>query len=118
LVAFGRAVADAAAADRRRVGLVASCDWGHTHRTDGPYGFHPKAAEVDARVADAIAAGEPLRLLDLSEDDAAAAAIDGLWQALILGGALERAPMRAEVLCYEAPSYYGMLTAAFQPVTR
>ena len=115
LVAFGRAVAEAAEADGRRVGLVASCDWGHAHRADGPYGFHPKAAEVDARVVEAIAAGEPLRLLDLPEADAAAAAIDGLWQALILGGALERAPMRAELLCYEAPTYYGMLTAAFSP---
>ena len=113
LVAFGRAVAEAAEADGRRVGLVASCDWGHAHRADGPYGFHPKAAEVDARVVEAIGAGEPLRLLDLSDDDAAAAAIDGLWQTLVLGGVLERVPMRAEVLCYEAPSYYGMLTAVF-----
>jgi aromatic ring-opening dioxygenase LigB subunit len=113
LVAFGRAVAEAAAADGRRIGFVASCDWGHTHREDGPYGFHPKAAEVDARVVEAIAAGQPLRLLDLSDEDAAAAAIDGLWQTLVLGGVLERVPMRAEVLCYEAPSYYGMLTAVF-----
>ena len=116
LVAFGRAVADAAAADGRGIGFVASCDWGHTHRADGPYGFHPKAAEVDALVVDAIAAGEPLRLLDLPAEDTLAAAIDGLWQTMILGGVLERVPMRAEVLCYEAPSYYGMLTAAFSPV--
>ena len=115
LVAFGRAVAEAAAADGRRIGFVASCDWGHTHRADGPYGFHPKAAEVDARVVEAIAAGEPLRLLDLPEEDAAAAAIDGLWQTLVLGGVLERVPMRPEVLCYEAPTYYGMLTAVFSP---
>jgi len=115
LVAFGRAVAAAAEADGRRVGFVASCDWGHTHRADGPYGFHPKAAEVDARVVAAVAAGEPLRLLDLPDEDATAAAIDGLWQTLVLGGVLEEVPMRAEVLCYEAPSYYGMLTAHFAP---
>jgi aromatic ring-opening dioxygenase LigB subunit len=115
LVAFGRVLAAAAEADPRRVGLVASCDWGHTHRADGPYGFSPKAAAVDALVVEAIRAGEPLRLLTLPDEDAAAAAIDGLWQTLVLGGALERVPMRPEVLCYEAPSYYGMLTAAFTP---
>lgn len=117
LVAFGRAAAEAADADGRRIGFVASCDWGHTHRADGPYGYHPKAAEVDARVVEAIAAGEPLRLLDLPAEDAAAAAIDGLWQTLVLGGVLERVPMRSKVLCYEAPTYYGMLTAAFQSAT-
>jgi aromatic ring-opening dioxygenase LigB subunit len=117
LVAFGRALADAAQADPRRIGLVASCDWGHTHRADGPYGFHPKAAEMDALVVGAIRAGDPLRLMTMPDEDAAAAAIDGLWQTLVLGGALERVPLplRSEVLCYQAPSYYGMLTAVFTP---
>jgi aromatic ring-opening dioxygenase LigB subunit len=114
LVAFGRAVADAAAVDGRRIGFVASCDWAHTHRADGPYGFSDLAAPVDARVVEAIGAGDPLRLMDLSDEDASAAAIDGLWQTLILGGVLERVPLRVEVLCYEAPTYYGMLTAAFE----
>ncbi len=37
---FGRAVAEAADRDGRRIGFVASCDWAHTHRADGPYGYH------------------------------------------------------------------------------
>ncbi|MGI9254823.1 MAG: aromatic ring-opening dioxygenase subunit LigB [Thermomicrobiales bacterium] len=116
LVTFGRAVADAAAEDGRRVAFVASCDWAHTHRADGPYGFSDLAVPVDARVCEAIAAGDPLRLMDLTDEDASTAAIDGLWQTLMLGGVLERAPMRAELLSYEAPTYYGMLVAAFEPV--
>jgi aromatic ring-opening dioxygenase LigB subunit len=116
MVAFGRAIADAAARDGRRVAFVASCDWGHTHRADGPYGYHPAAAEVDALVVEALRANDPGRLIDLPAEQVQNAAIDGLWQTLMLAGALELSPMRGEVLCYEAPSYYGMLVAAWTPV--
>jgi aromatic ring-opening dioxygenase LigB subunit len=115
LVEFGRAVAQAAAADPRKIGFVASCDWGHTHATDGPYGFHPEAAKVDAEVVDAVKANDLLSLIDLDEGRAKDAAIDGLWQTLMLGGALQEAPMDVELLSYEAPTYYGMLVAAWRP---
>jgi aromatic ring-opening dioxygenase LigB subunit len=115
MVAFGRAVAEAAAQDGRRVGFVASCDWGHTHAASGPYGFHPAAAEVDALVVKALRDNAPGRLIDLPAEQVEAAAIDGLWQTLMLAGAIEQAPMRGEVLSYEAPSYYGMCVAHFAP---
>ena len=38
---------------------------------------------------------------------------DSLWQMLMLHGALGGA-FRSELLSYEAPTYFGMLTAAFQ----
>jgi aromatic ring-opening dioxygenase LigB subunit len=113
MVAFGAAVADAAARDGRRVAFVASCDWGHTHKPSGPYGYHPAAAEIDALVVQALRENHPGRLIDLDEAQVRHAAIDGLWQTLMLAGALERAPMRGEVLSYEAPSYYGMIVAAY-----
>jgi aromatic ring-opening dioxygenase LigB subunit len=114
MVEFGRAVADATGGERR-VAFVASCDWAHTHRDDGPYGFHPAAAEVDAAVVAAVRDGDLLRLIDLPQEQVEHAAIDGLWQTLMLGGLLERVPMRHELLAYEAPSYYGMLVAAYEP---
>jgi aromatic ring-opening dioxygenase LigB subunit len=113
LVAFGRAVAEAAAADPRRIAFVASCDWAHRHIPEGPYGFHPEAAKVDAEVVAAVKDDDVMRLIDLGEDRAHDAAIDGLWQTLMLAGALEEKPMRGELLCYEAPTYYGMLVAAW-----
>ncbi len=113
LVEFGRAVADAAAADSRRIGFVASCDWGHTHAESGPYGFHEEAAKVDAEIVAAVRANDLLRLIDLDEVRARDAAIDGLWQTLMLGGALQETPMHGEFLSYEAPTYYGMLVAAW-----
>lgn len=113
LIAFGMAVADAAAASGRKVGFVASCDWAHTHREDGPYGFHPAASEVDRRVVEAVERNALLELLDITEAEASVVAIDGLWQALMLQGVLERVPMQSELLSYEAPTYYGMLVGSW-----
>jgi aromatic ring-opening dioxygenase LigB subunit len=115
LVDFGQAVAEAAANDLRRIAFIASCDWGHAHRADGPYGFHPESAAVDAEVVAAVAANDLLRLIDLDEGRAQDAAIDGLWQALMLAGALEAVSMPVELLSYEAPTYYGMLVAVWAP---
>jgi aromatic ring-opening dioxygenase LigB subunit len=113
LVDFGRAVAETAARDPRRIGFIASCDWGHAHRADGPYGFHPESALVDAEVVAAVQANDLMRLIDLDEGRARDAAIDGLWQTLMLGGALDVTPMNVELLSYEAPTYYGMLVAVW-----
>ncbi|MDW7982185.1 MAG: aromatic ring-opening dioxygenase subunit LigB [Thermomicrobium sp.] len=115
LVTFGEAVAEAAERDGRRIAFIASCDWAHTHRADGPYGFHPDAAIVDRLVVEALAANDPGRLIDVPEERATNAAIDGLWQTLMLAGVMRRVPLRGEVLCYEAPSYYSMIVAAFVP---
>ena len=40
--------------------------------------------------------------------------IDGLWQVLVLGGALDVVPLEVDLLSYEVPSYYGMLVATYQ----
>jgi aromatic ring-opening dioxygenase LigB subunit len=115
LVDFGRVVAELSAAQPRRIGFIASCDWGHAHAATGPYGFHPESAAVDAEVVAAVQANYLLRLIDLDEGRARDAAIDGLWQALMLGGALDVTPMNGELLSYEAPTYYGMLVAVWAP---
>jgi aromatic ring-opening dioxygenase LigB subunit len=115
LVDFGRVVAEVSGAEPRRVGFIASCDWGHAHAATGPYGFHPESAAVDAEVVAAVQANDLMRLIDLDEGRARDAAIDGLWQALMLGGALDVTPMNVEFLSYEAPTYYGMLVAAWLP---
>jgi aromatic ring-opening dioxygenase LigB subunit len=113
LVDFGRVVAEVSAAETRRIGFVASCDWGHAHAATGPYGFHPESAAVDAEVVAAVQANDLMRLIDLDEGRARDAAIDGLWQVLMLGGALDVTPMSVEFLSYEAPTYYGMLVAVW-----
>jgi aromatic ring-opening dioxygenase LigB subunit len=115
LVDFGRAVAEVSAVEPRRIGFIASCDWGHAHAAVGPYGFHDESARVDAEVVAAVQANDLMRLMDLDEGRAKDAAIDGLWQALMLVGAFEVTPMNVELLSYEAPTYYGMLVAVWAP---
>ena len=102
----------AAATGERRVAFVASADHGHGHVADGPYGFSEHSAPYDDDVQDVVrrnalgelAAWEPQRARD--------ALADSLWQMLMLHGALGDG-FRAELISYEAPTYFGMLTAAF-----
>lgn len=117
LIDFGRLLAREAAADPRPMVFVASCDWAHTHREDGPYGYHPKGPEVDRKVAKAVAEHRLEDLLDLSPRDLEEAAVDGFWQVLMLMGILREVPMEGELLSYEAPSYYGMMVARYWPKT-
>jgi aromatic ring-opening dioxygenase LigB subunit len=111
-VRVGAAVAKAAAT--KRVAVIASADHGHAHSADGPYGFDEAASEFDQRVVDIVRAGDLARLVELDLDLVRRAAADSYWQLLMLHGALGDA-WRAELLSYEAPTYYGMLCAAFTP---
>jgi len=114
-VAAGRALADAAATAALRVALIASADHGHAHETSGPYDFDPASAEYDRFVVEAVGEGRLERLLDLEPAFVEAAKADSLWQLLVLHGALGEG-WRSELLSYEAPTYFGMLCAAYEPL--
>lgn len=115
LITFGRSLAEAAAASGKRVGLIASSDLGHAHQRHGPYGYDPASARFDKLVAEAVADEDLTRLLDLKPHFIEAAKPDGLWQIVMLHGALGYTPMHGELLSYEAPTYFGMLCAAYTP---
>lgn len=111
-VRFGQALARAARASGKRVGLIASCDWSHTHAASGPYGYHEAAAQLDAKVVQHVRNGT---LEGLAEFDSALvehAKPDGLWQALVLAGAVPPRERRVEFLSYEVPTYFGLVCAA------
>jgi aromatic ring-opening dioxygenase LigB subunit len=112
-VAAGAAIASASARDDRRVALIASADHGHAHLKGGPFGYHPAAAEYDALVSGIIRANELDRLLSISPELVENAKADSWWQMLILHGATHG--WRGRFISYEAPTYFGMLTAAFWP---
>jgi aromatic ring-opening dioxygenase LigB subunit len=95
-----------------RHALIASADHGHAHDDGGPYGFHPAAAAYDGLVQ-AILRSDRLDFLPLAEHVEAGKA-DSLWQLLVLQGALGE-DARAELLAYAAPTYYGMLVAEVRP---
>jgi aromatic ring-opening dioxygenase LigB subunit len=111
----GRAIAVAVERSDARAVLVASADHGHRHRDDGPYGYDHASAEYDAAVSTLVAENRLAGLLTLDPGFVEQAAADSWWQLLVLHGALGDA-YSAELLSYEAPSYYGMLCASFSPV--
>jgi aromatic ring-opening dioxygenase LigB subunit len=113
-VAAGRAIAAAAAGSGRRVGLVASADHAHTHRADGYYGYDPSAPVLDELIVGAVREGRLGDLRDLDPALVEAARPDSWWQLLMLHGAIGD-DWRPELISYEAPTYYGMLCAAFDP---
>ena len=115
-VRSGEALASVARASEKRVALIASADHGHAHDADGPYGFDPAAAEYDAGVVELVRTGRLRGLLELDPAFVDAAKADSWWQMLMLHGALED-DWRGEFLSYEAPTYFGVLCAAYAPTS-
>ena len=113
---FGTCLARAAGASGKRIGLVASCDWAHAHDADGPYGYDPAAARLDEEVAQLIGANDLEGLAGFDKEFIDAAKPDGLWQALLLAGAVPAASREIDVLSYEVPTYFGLLCAAVRPL--
>lgn len=111
-VRAGAALARAAGA--RRVAFVASADHGHGHAGDGPYGFAPESRDYDEQVVELVRGNRLGELAGWDASFAVAAKADSFWQLLMLHGALG-AHFDAELLSYEAPTYFGMLCAAFAP---
>jgi aromatic ring-opening dioxygenase LigB subunit len=109
--ALGRAIA--AAAGESRVALVASADHGHAHDPDGPYGFDPAAASYDELAVELVRENRLRELHGLAELVEAAKA-DSLWQLAVLHGAVGSG-FDVDLLSYEAPTYFGMLCAAYAP---
>src|SRR2546430_1703631 len=87
-VRAGEAIGRAAAASRKRVALIASCDHGYGHDAKGPYGFTPKSKEFDEAVISLIRDGDGSRFSGLGSAFAREAKADSYWQMLILEGAL------------------------------
>ena len=116
MIEFGKAIGEAISADSRRIAFVASCDWSHVHKESGPYGYDPIAPVMDRTIVDAIEQDAVHRLIDLPQADVDRAAIDGLWQTLMLAGLRDVAPLPSvELVSYEAPSYFGMIVALYSP---
>jgi aromatic ring-opening dioxygenase LigB subunit len=110
----GRAIARLATASGKRVALIASADHGHAHDPEGPYGFDPAAAEYDRRVVELVRENRLAGLLEFDPGFVDAAKADSWWQLLVLHGALGD-DWRGELISYEAPTYFGMLCAAYVP---
>jgi len=113
-VRAGAAIASAANAAGKRVALIASCDHGHAHDPKGPYGYSPASKQFDDRVVDLVKRDALAELLTFDAAFVTEAKADSFWQMLMLHGAIGDR-WRGEFLSYEAPTYFGMLCAAYAP---
>jgi aromatic ring-opening dioxygenase LigB subunit len=114
-VRAGATLARLAANHEKRIALIASADHGHAHDEDGPYGFDPAAKEYDDRVVELVRENRLGGLLGFDPGFIEHAKADSFWQMLMLHGALSAGgEWRAEFLSYEAPTYFGMLCAAYE----
>jgi len=111
LVKFGKIVRLAAGKLRRHIAFIASADQAHAHTKSGPYGFDRAAKQYDMFVEELVKQARLDRLIDLPLQMVQKAKPDGLWQMLILYGALSERKYRTVFSYYGRPSYYGMLVA-------
>jgi aromatic ring-opening dioxygenase LigB subunit len=111
LIAFGETVRRTLDQSDKRVGLITSCDWAHTHEASGPYGYHPSAKEVDLRCVDLIKEGDFEGMAAFTPQEIEEAKPDGIWQTLMLAGVVPKEQRKVEVLSYEAPTYFGLICA-------
>jgi aromatic ring-opening dioxygenase LigB subunit len=115
-IAAGKAIAEAAARSGRRVAFIASADHGHAHVEGGPYGYHPSAAKYDALICELVDTGNLAQLTDIPPQLVEDAKADSWWQMLMLHGATQG--WQGRLISYEAPTYFGMLTASYYPPRR
>ncbi len=121
----GAAIAEAAAKSGLRVAFIASADHGHAHVEGGPYGFHTSAAVYDELVCKLVRTGNLAGLTDINPDLVEQAKADSWWQMLMLHGATRGNSTGSSIgssiewtgrlISYEAPTYFGMMTAAYLP---
>ena len=101
--------------------FIASADHGHAHQADGPYGFDPAANEYDELVCDLVRRDELHELVHVDPELVERAKADSWWQLLMLHGATmgagraQGAEWKGTLISYEAPTYFGMLTASYVP---
>jgi aromatic ring-opening dioxygenase LigB subunit len=110
----GGAIAAAATASGLRVALIASADHGHAHDPQGPYGYDPAAEEYDKLICSLVGDNRLERLSKIPLELVETAKADSWWQMLILHGATRKG-WSGKLVSYEAPTYFGMLTAAYAP---
>ncbi len=116
-VKAGAAIAAGAEISGLRVAFIASADHGHTHRGDGPYGFDPAAKLYDDLVVGLVGKDRLAGLTKLPHRLVEEAKADSWWQMLMLHGATADG-WKGKLVSYEAPTYFGMLTAFYLPSSR
>lgn len=108
---LARGIADTLHEDFRRVAVLASGDMSHALQEGGPAGFHPRAAEFDQQVVEALKEGDYRRLGQIEpalQELAAEDVVDSTLIATAVSGWRNR---NHQLLSYEGPFGVGYSVA-------
>lgn len=111
---FGRVIGELSRRKAKRIVFVASADQAHRHKKSGPYGFNKTSKEYDKFVVHAIQGGRIKSIMRLKPKFVDAARPDSLWQMTMLAGVVDGLRMKAELISYDVPTYFGMICASFR----
>lgn len=114
LVDFGKMMNGVCVNNKIKSVYIASCDHGHAHDPDGPYGYHPASKVFDNQITELIQKNELNKILTLSPEFIDHAKPDSFWQMLILLGILEVSDLNNDLCVYGCPEYYGMIVATYK----
>jgi AmmeMemoRadiSam system protein B len=117
-LAFGRAIARAAAAIDRNIAVVASGDLSHRLVVGGPYEFEPTAHLFDDKIVRSIASGDASGVINVDQDLRNRAGECGYRSIVIALGAVGEKLRDHEVLSYEGPFGVGYMVAVLVDATR
>ncbi|OUP08873.1 AmmeMemoRadiSam system protein A [Collinsella sp. An2] len=112
---MGKLVQQTAEELGRDVVYIASGDLSHKLKDDGPYGYSPDGPVFDELICNVFRDGSFLDLLTADPGMCERAAECGLRSFQIMAGALDRTPVRSELLSHEGPFGVGYGIAAFIP---
>lgn len=110
-LAFGRAIAKAAAAISRRAAVLASGDLSHRLIVGGPYDYEPTAHLFDEQIVSAISKGDASGVIDIDPDLRNRAGECGYRSIVIALGTVDENLNDHQVLSYEGPFGVGYMVA-------
>lgn len=110
-LAFGRAIAKAAAAINRRTAVLASGDLSHRLIVGGPYDYEPTAHLFDEQIVDAISSGDASGVIDIDPHLRNRAGECGYRSIVVALGTVGENLHDHQVLSYEGPFGVGYMVA-------
>ncbi len=111
---LGRLIAEVAADQGGSTVIIASGDWSHRLKEDGPYGYVEEGPQFDRALAAIFQEGDLSRLFSLDPQLCESAGECGLHSFQIMAGALEGSAFEGGLLSYEGPFGVGYGVAAFE----
>lgn len=112
---LGISVAEAAKALNKNVVFVASGDLSHNCAPEGPYGYCKQGELFDQIITKALTEADFYKFLEITAEDAEAAAECGLRSLIIMAGSLDGKSVEGGLLSYQNTFGVGYAVASYLP---